>query len=178
MARPRSGSRFPRIGGPKRLVSWEDGPEGVTVLSSVSSTVFPIAVAAIVDGLTIIRIRGELNMALDTTGAVLEGFPLLAAGLAIVSENAAGVGVTAIPSPYTDKHWDGWMWHWSGSMYTVTTAPTDAEGCAVARIVIDNKSMRKFKASDTLVGVIEAGSEVGTAQLQAVLNTRLLVKLP
>ncbi len=171
-------SRFPRTSGSRRKVTWGVGPRGVVAKSSDGAALFPIAVQQSLDDTTLIRIRGECLLALDTTGAALEGFSRIGIGICNVSSNAAGVGVTAIELPLTDMAWDGWIWHWVGSLFTVGTTPTDANGSAVVRIPIDNKAMRKIHAFDTLVASIETLEEVGTAQMQAVLNTRVLDMLP
>ena len=130
------------------------------------------------DGLTLVRTRGEINVAIDTGGALLDGWTRMAFGICMVSENAFTVGVMAIPHPLTDIEWDGWIWHWVGLLFTVATAPVDAAGCSVVWIPIDSKAMRKWKAPDALVAMGEVSGEVGTVQSQANLNTRILMKLP
>jgi len=161
----------------KRRTGWEEGPFGVLAFTtSGQSSVFGTAQAATQDGLTLIRIRGELLVFLSNATAALDGFSRVAAGLCIVSENAAGIGATAIPDPLVDIAWDGWIWHKTFSVVRAGSALVD--DAALTRIQVDSKAMRKFKSSDVLVGMFSAGTEVGTATLQAMLTTRLLVKLP
>ncbi len=174
----RHASQFRSQRGKRRKVTWSAGPSGLLAVSAEGALAFPQGAAASLPDLTLQRIRGEVNAALDTTGAVLEGFTRVAFGIANVSENAAGIGSTAIPHPITDIDWDGWIWHWIGSIYTVASAPTDSEGTANVRILIDNKAQRKVHAGDTLVGMVEVAGEVGTAQMQVNLNTRVLDMLP
>ena len=95
-------------------------------------------------------------------------------GLCIVTENAVGVGVTAIPSPGVDTFWDGWLYHTTG---VVGLVPGNVGGISAA-VEIDSKAMRKFKNSDVMVGVVEVRTEVGAISAVFNLETRILVKLP
>ena len=179
MANRSNASRFHRPSGARRQVSWGLGPEGTVQLSSAGSAVFPFAGASIEDGLTIVRTRGELNMGLSIATTALDGFNRVAFGMCIVSENAAAVGITAIPTPITDEAWDGWYVYWTGSVFSVvaTAAISNFAGVSNVRMPIDSKAMRKFKRTDVIVGVIETGTEVGTASLTAKLASRTLAKL-
>jgi len=173
MAHQRSGLRFQRTGA-RRRTSWTIGVGGITSLITGANTlVFGTGAQAAQDGLTLVRTRGEVLLTM-TGAARLDGFSQISMGICIVSENAAGIGATAIPAPSTDIGWDGWLWFWTGSMSVETFTAFDATNL---RIPIDSKAMRKFKNTDVMVGVIQAGTEVGTASLQATMQTRLLVKL-
>ena len=162
----------------RRRTAWTFGLAGTVSLSAAGAAVFGSGTQNLEDGETAIRIRGELNVALTTSTSSLDGFSECAAGLCVVTENAAGVGVTAVPSPITDIAWDGWMWFWTGSMWSPIGTETGASGTDSARIVIDSKAMRKWKNTDVIVGVFAVTSEVGTFVVQAVMNTRVLFKLP
>ena len=124
-------------------------------------------------------------MHLVTSDAALSGFSECAFGICIVSENAFGIGVTAIPSPIADIEWDGWFVYRTFALVSadaVAAASVSHSGSSPllwsARFDIDSKAMRKFKESDVMVGVIEFQSEIGTATVDATLNTRILSKLP
>ncbi len=175
--RRHAGSRFPSR--PRRQTTWNEGPFGVLSASTSASAIFPTAHQAVDDGLTLVRVRGELSLGLTALSGALEGYSRVAAGLCIVSENAAGVGATAIPSPVDDMAWDGWLWFWTGAMWTPGAAGDldGSEGTRARTIPIDGKAMRKWKTSDVLLAVIQADDEVGTAVLGARLNTRILVKI-
>ena len=179
MARPR-GSRF--RGQSPRLTTWAEGPFGAVTLTSGTSTVMMgTSIQAIADGLTLIRVRGEMLLSLTNVAAALDGFTRIACGLCIVSENAAGIGATAIPSPADDMEWNGWLWHWTGAVFTpgdITASGFVGNGSLGVRVPIDSKSMRKFKATDVLVGMIQPGNEVGTSTLRCTYNSRILLKLP
>ena len=159
----------------RRRTGWSAGPSGLLTLTAAGQQAFGTTSIAALDGLTLARIRGELLLQLTSDAATADGFNQIAVGICDVSENAAGIGITAIPHPLADIDWDGWIWHWVGSI--VDNAGGDAVGSG-ARVVIDNKSMRKTPESNVLVGVLGAGVEIGTAIVKVNLNTRVLDLLP
>ena len=179
-----NGSRFRKtVVRARRRIGWEEGPFGIIdVTTAVGSAVFPTAQAATTDGLTLVRIRGELAAFLTASNTQLGGWAQVAVGLCIVSENAATIGATAIPDPLVDIAWDGWLYHKLFLMQSIDalTPSEDAGdlGIAVARFDIDNKAMRKMRATDVLVGMVGFGAEVGTATMRLNLATRALFKLP
>ena len=172
------GSQFRRSSGPKRKTNWLSGPLGSVGATAASSSLFATAIQLTVPGRTLIRTRGELNVALSVITSALDGFGAVAFGLAIVELNAFNVGITAMPKPFSDSDWDGWFWHWQGSLFGPSATVTNAGGPANVRIPIDSKAMRKWKQFDVMVAIMEVATEVGAAVLTAKLNTRILVKLP
>ena len=132
-----------------------------------------------VDGLTQVRLRGEYTYFLSVVTTIGDGFAKMAVGMCWVSENAAGVGITAIPTPLTDVAWDGWLFHRMHGNITgfstteLLTGPIDAQ-----RVEIDSKAMRKTRATDVLVGVVELGTETGAASLVFSGVSRILLKIP
>ena len=172
-------SRFQRTGGgSRRRTSWFGGPRGGTgVLSSSGSLLIATGFQIVADGITLVRTRGELLVQLETVGAAGDGWRV-AAGLCIVSENAFGVGITAVPTPIADDSWDGWLWYWTGTLSAVSANESEVSSslAAQARIVIDSKAMRKVKASDVIIAVVEI-VESGTITGRATIETRMLAKL-
>ena len=178
MARSR-GSRFPRTSGAsRRRVSWQIGPTGsVTGVVTTSVVAFTAGVVAALDDLTLIRTRGELLVYLTVAGgASNEGFRW-AFGMAIASENAFGIGITALMSPLTDLAWDGWFVHEQGSVITPGTT-LDGGISEQVRVKIDSKAMRKLHQTDSIYAVIETSEQGDGASLSAQLMSRMLVKLP
>jgi len=164
----------------RRRTAWEIGPRTTAVQSLVAAgaSVAVTGAQALTDGLTIVRIRGELVLNLSAATSAGDGFVDAAAGLCIINENASGIGITAIPTPLTDLAWDGWMWHQAfGEITSQETTPLNRDFYSL-RIPVDTKAMRKFDESDVLVMVVELGTEVGGAQIDFTCLTRLLVKLP
>ena len=161
------------VTGSRRQTAWSDGPFGTNAFT-VSDTVLPFGTGftSIEEGSTIVRFRGQIVGFLSASGSGIDGFERIAFGICIVSQNAAGIGVTAIPDPLVDIGWDGWLWH---ELFSCRGSLTTEQ--AQFRASIDNKAMRKFRATDVVVGMVSVGSEVGTATLQVALNSRMLLKL-
>ena len=138
-----------------------------------------IASQAALDDLTIVRVRGNLSVWLEVVTAIGDGFSQVGFGICNVTENAAGIGVTAIPSPLADIAWDGWLWH---QLITPMIGFSVTEGentgpLSQVRFDIDSKAMRKTHNTDNIVGVAEIQGEIGTAILQFMADTRILDKL-
>ena len=168
-------SRFQRNGA-RRRVSWSLGPSGTTgVLSATGTSIFPVAAQALTDDLTLVRTRGRLLVQLIT--ATASGGFQWAFGMCNVTENAAGIGVTAVPDPLDDIAWDGWFVYETGQQISVDASPSEGAEGSQLFIVIDSKAMRKTHDTDVIVAVF-AVTEVGTATMEANLMTRLLDKLP
>ena len=173
-------SRFPRARGTiRRKTAWIPGPFGTSgVLSATGSALIATAVQITADATTLVRTRGELLIQLlsaDDVGNA--GGMIVGVGLCLVSENAIGVGITAISTPLTDEGWDGWFFHWAGNLRAQEMTLLGQQVAATARIPIDNKAMRKIRATDSLVGVVEV-VENGVATLSVEMETRMLLKLP
>ena len=178
MARSRR-SGFQRTSGSRRRnLSWEAGPRTGTPPSVTAAGNVLIANGSQVsaEGLTLMRLRGELLIWLSTVTTILDGYTRVGAGVCIVSENAFGIGVTAVPAPIADMAWDGWWWHSVfAALQGPSTTETGREPAAGFRVPIDTKSMRKVKETDVVIAVVEFGTEVGTAIAQLSLQTRMLV---
>ena len=172
-------SRFPRGSSTRRrAVGWEPGPEGILSPASSTSSLFGTTVVAIIDDITVVRTRGELLFQLLTSSVAQGGFQI-GFGMCVVSQNAAGVGATAIPAPIADNQWDGWFVHWQGALKSL--GPVTADNIVAVdrtlRVPIDSKAMRKLGETDTIVAMLET-IEVGVSTMHAELRTRILVKAP
>jgi len=178
---PLRGSRFhPRSSGSKRRKSsWEEGPLGTTSGISIATQVlFPTVQQLTLDDVTIIRFRGSLNVYLSAAGgATGEGFTW-AFGVCVVTENAFGVGITAVPHPIADVGWDGWFVHEMGLLTEPTATLDQASPMVSERRVLDSKAMRKTHLTDGIVAVFETTELGDGASMQAHLTSRMLVKLP
>jgi len=186
----RRGSFSPRSSGQRRLTAWEIGPaSGSTdgapeTVAGSGAVVMTNAVIAVADGLTIVRVRGEVSAFFSASSAAQGGFHG-AIGLCIVNENAAVVGVSAMPHPVADQEWDGWLFHrWlsiisAGIIDTGVSKSNDTINTtsAAVRFELDSKAMRKFPADQVLVAIAE-WTEIGTATMRFSMATRVLVKLP
>jgi len=186
----RSRSRFPRSSGARRKTSWAAGPEtsgggGVQTFTGTIAQLAGTAVQATVDGLTLVRTRGELLIFLRTASASDNGF-FGAFGIAKATSAAVLAGAASVPTPIAEESWDGWLYHrylsvMSAGPIAAATAAQEAlqvnNVCAALRIEIDSKAMRKQDISEAFYAVLEL-TEVGTADLTWQFNSRLLLKLP
>jgi len=131
------------------------------------------------DGLTIARIRGVLEIQMGAADLTTSGF-IGAVGIGIASQNAFGIGVTATMDPVADADWDGWMFHKFFSIHgQVVAAASEGDETSPNRhmIDLDTKAMRKITEGDTIYAAVEV-TEVGTATLNVWLDSRVLLLLP
>jgi len=184
MARNQRFSRGSGRDAPRRLTAWSLGPGGDDLATMDSETisadgeaVLGTGVLSTIPNVTIVRIRGYAQVLLTTAVAAQGGFNF-AFGIGIVSADAFAIGVTAVPKPFTDADWPGWLWHHQGAIQSANGAlavgdPTDNP----VRIPIDTKAMRKLRLNEVCFGIVEQG-EVGSAIAQVKMGTRMLIKLP
>ena len=184
MAQSLRRSRLP-MRGPRRLTSWDVGPGNTTVvpLTASGKTLFA-GVSPVRDGLTLIRLRGQLSAAL-TSSSITQGGYNCALGVGIVTVNAFNVGTTAVPGPLTDEAWDGWLWH---QYFRLTSSGTIAGGASTDedlagvlttsfRTEVDSKAMRKVNNEEIIIAVLEV-VEVGVATAFVQFISCTLLKLP
>ena len=163
----------------RRKVGWSDGPSQLAPagISSSGSVLWSLGRQFLFDGQTLVRTRGNFSIWQTVATSIGDGFNQLAVGMCVVSENAFDTGITAVPTPLTDAGWDGWFFHQLlGPILSFETTEVLRGPMSALRIDIDSKAMRKLKSTDVMIGVVEAGVEVGAATLNFVANTRKLVK--
>ena len=162
--------------GRRRKTTWSQGPGGIIAqITAAGAGTFATGVASVTSDLTLVRIRGHVELLVGSS-ADFGGWDEIGIGICNVSENAAGIGVTAIPTPLADIAWDGWIWHYTTPFHVDDVSLVGTPQRMI--IPIDNKAMRKVHLTDVLVGVIETGTEVFTSTLDATMTTRVLDKLP
>ncbi len=125
--------------------------------------------------LTLIRTRGHVQAILKTAAAAGDGFTG-AHGIYMMTEDAFAVGVTAALDPSLDHNSDMWLWHSFFNIQAITATIADGVNafCAVSKIDIDSKAMRKnFDPERVMVGVTGVG-EQGTATMEVTGTTRQL----
>ena len=181
--------RFPVRTQSRRKVGWGVGPKSNTSGAAVSGIAATgpflglIGATPTSDGITLVRLRGQTDIFLQTSDALNSGFHG-AIGVGIATDAAVAVGVTAVPTPITEETWDGWLWH---HYFSLTTAGAisaagaalswSGEGESSMRIEVDSKAMRKIAVAETIYCAIEV-IEVGAATLSWSFNSRTLSKLP
>jgi len=122
---------------------------------------------------TIVRTRGRLWVKSDQIASTEE--PFGAIGLAVVTDQAFAIGVTAVPTPITDASSDNWfLWEpWQASMVAATQV--GFSGDSWTGYELDSKAMRKVDDGDTVVVVLENTS--GAHGCEFIVTFRMLVKL-
>ncbi len=94
-------------------------------------------------------------------------------GVAVVSDEAVAVGITAVPTPITDMGSDLWLLH-KVIMHNLTRTASGLSSTG-HQVSIDSRAMRKVEDGQDLITVHEL-STVGSG-LTAVVTCRTLVKL-
>jgi len=177
--------RFPTARGSiRRKTGWNGGPytgSGANfvatsiLLTSAGTYMAGNSVIATEDGLTIVRVRGELLATIDVNAATDEG--ILAVGLVVASQEASSVGAAAYPDPLSDMDREDWLWHklipFVGQFGAAQSATL---GTQVTRVEIDSRAMRKLNEGDA-VSMVFGWSGVST-QCKVMASTRILAKLP
>jgi len=174
---PRAVRRFPSGNrGVQRHTDWGFGVDMLANTLSSSAKLLGTTSLGVAEPVTLIRIRGMIHFILTLGDAAGSGF-LGAAGIALVNTDAFSVGITAIPGPQSDAHWDNWIWHSFWDVRTATATIADGVNAAGVsqRIVIDSKAMRKWDPAETLVLMVE-GTETTNAAVRINCDTRLLLK--
>ena len=175
--RPRSG--FFRGRSPRRQTAWEQGPGGSTAtgLTGSNTQIVGSGIAALVDGLTVVRIRGSFEAILTSAVSALDGFHAVL-GMCVVTNDAFAIGVTAVPNPMDDADWDGWMYHRFFDLHAKGATPSFLlENQTVIQFEVDTKAMRKLPLNETLLMSMQL-IEVGAAGISVFFDSRMLVKLP
>jgi len=180
VARQFRGSSRGRTLPARRKTFWAAGPGGSTTtqISAASGSAFiGSANAANVDGLTVVRIRGELLMYLSAAGSAQDGFTG-AFGIGIASLAAVTAGVASVPTPLVEQDSENWLyWKAFSIRSSSSTLASSNAGESVLRVTIDTKAMRKFPQDLSIYSIIEA-NETGAAVMQVTFDSRILALLP
>jgi len=171
---PRFRSRGFPSRGKRRAVTWVGQPDQGYTTIGANAKVLIASFDPSAAGLpkpTIVRSRGQVSIrppVSTSTDAAIVG----AYGLGIVSDQAFGVGITAIPGPWSRSDWDGWVvWRSFAFMLDFYTGA----GVIMASIQqeVDSKGMRKMSDNETLVFVAESQA----VSFDISMNIRTLFKL-
>ncbi len=119
---------------------------------------------------TIVRQHYELYVISDQAAAIEQ--QMGAFGVAVVSDQASAIGVTAVPTPITDLGSDLWVTHqiFMGDASTITDRSIPG-----ARYSVDSKAMRRVNNDQDVVIVAELDTQGQGFILFA--GGRFLVKL-
>jgi len=124
-------------------------------------------------GETIRRTRGLMHVTSDQA-AVFEEING-AMGMVVVSDAAAAVGITAVPTPVTEASDDGWFVWVPFSQLSAGTNGTGVGALFAAELgasyEFDSKAMRRVEEGSTIIVVAELASSLGA---EVFVNTALL----
>ncbi len=121
---------------------------------------------------TIVRTRGWVFVKSDQE--VATEVPFGAMGMAVVSDQAVAIGITAVPTPITDESSDlFFMWTPFVSDISVSSAIGIIKGGSLFEF--DSKAMRKVEEGEDLAITLENAS--ATAGLQFITKFRILLKM-
>ncbi len=96
-----------------------------------------------------------------------------AVGRCVVSDQAAAIGVTAVPTPITDQDSDLWIMYEQQFGRFGGTAVEE-----VGKLMqIDSKGMRKVDDGQDLITVFETGASTESLSMISVYGGRTLIKL-
>ena len=158
--------------GAARRSDWISLP-GLTAYETVAAATSVIEGALITTvPITIVRIVGRLSVQSDQAAASER--PFGAVGAAVVSQQANTIGVTAVPTPYTDADSDLWMQHrfWAAP---VAEAGTGASLANISQDVdLTSKAMRKLTPDEVLIFAFENASAIHGCEF--ILDVRVLYK--
>ncbi len=117
---------------------------------------------------TIVRTHFEIKLMSDQAAAVEN--QSMALGMAVVSEEAAGVGITAVPLPITNMGSSLFFMHQIvfGDGTRTATQTTDS-----TYVSIDNKAMRKVDSGQDIVTIVEGGG-VGAGMFITIAGRQLI----
>ena len=171
------GFRQGRTTGPRRVRQWGFGP-GSCVETSVSGvgSLFVGASVSPTTSLTVVRLRGRLQVQLLTASEVGGGF-CGAFGIGLATAAAVAAGTTAVPTPIVEQEWDGWLF-WTPVQIIATATDEFTGPSASLNIEVDTKAMRKLEVEDALYAMLEMEVEEGTATGEARFDSRVLALLP
>ncbi len=112
-----------------------------------------------------IMLRSDQAAAIETQAAAI--------GMAVVSDQASAIGVTAVPTPITDGASDLWYLH--KYIFADESNLTDRTRGAT-KVSIDSKAMRKVNGDEDIVLVSELSGAIGAGAIITV-ALRFLLKL-
>ena len=167
MAHPRR--RF--AGGAKRLTIWI-GPADQAYVGVATGGATMVALSPeFGEATTLVRTRGHTSVQPGSFAADLN--IVGAVGMGVVSLEASVVGISALPLPFDDANWGGWMVWRSFSLHFDVQSAAGFDVNSALEFEVDSKAMRKVGSNE--VFVIVAQSQVGAFDIST--PWRYLVKL-
>ena len=163
------------VRGPRRATAWDAFTPFHATVGSGAAVLIETQTPAV--ALTVVRLRGELLVMMDTSTGAAGEFAIVGLGIAVVNAATATAGVASLPTPVTDAEWGGWLWHAFVPMgFEPAAAGATGDLESRSRVVIDNKAMRKLSTDDVMVLVAENGVLTGAFSVEIFGGIRFLSK--
>ena len=159
---------------PRKEKLWAGVP-GISAAISVAGTTVGGGFA-FTSPQTVLRMLGEYTLVAAPTPTA-DDFCVITVALGKVSSDAATLGATAVPDPAGEPEYP-WLYWAAHPMYFGAAAVDGASASNSVRQTFDIRSMRKFKARESLLWVIEYSDLNGTPSIRMILGqTRILTTL-
>ena len=155
-----------------RLTTWMSFTPVATTLATNTSAaiVFSLNAAALaLRPFTIVRTHWELFLMSDQ--ASTQEQQTVGVGLAVVSDQAVAVGVSAVPTPVLEAASSMWFLH--RYLFADESSLVDNPKPG-SRLSIDSKAMRKVEVGQDIVVVVEGGGIFGGMSVRQ--SGRMLIK--
>jgi len=171
MARRVIRSRFVRPAKGKKVWFAQGFSEGVMTGGAKNLLTVLNAAALALRPFTILRTRLLLTFSTDqsSTGETPQG----AFGMLVVSDQASGVGITALPGPVTNTDAPFFVYEGLINQFIFGDA-TGFEHNAGLKVIIDSKAMRKVGNNEDVVQLVELRSAPGAS---VAIEGRMLVEV-
>jgi len=118
----------------------------------------------------------RLNINYRLTDSITGEDATICAGIAWISENAAGVGGTSLPDPSSDHH--DWMWHDIRTLSASRDVAGIDEQVPGSHITIVNNSMRKQRENNSRLSLIFRATLLQPTSVQVFVGGRVLFLNP
>ena len=161
----------------RRQTRWLDVPSANASIGAAQGAILINSLTAVELALrpfTVIRVEMALLLTSDQSAA--SEFQGAAVGMAVVSDQAVGIGVTAVPTPITDQESDLWFFY-----KLLKSEFTFASGVGFEQIIhpihASSRAMRKVEDGSDIVVVVESDIAAVTAGVVVGTGGRVLIKL-
>ncbi len=149
------GRKFRRGSAARRLTTWfqfspvatvQSSETGVNIIQSLNAAALALRPFTIVRSHFLVTLRSDQSAAIEVQVAAM--------GIAVVSDQAVAVGVTAVPTPITEAASSLWLLHQHIAADESNITDRTRSGQFV---FVDSKAMRKVEVGQDIVLVTEGG---------------------
>jgi len=168
---------------PRRRKSWDSFTGSVLTLTANGTSIGSAALSFAESGRTIMRVLADINVSFHTAVSITASDSAdITCGLAIVTADAFSAGAGSLPDPEDEPNFPWLMWkhiNIYAFLAETSTQPFIPAGDASFRWEVDSRVMRKMRAGEALVWVVQYVDITGTPSVSVrVGTTRVLVALP